>query len=99
MKTSTLYELLKYRYATKIINEVQKSDEQNLVKEYESSRRELTDVLDESQKNLLKHCLLSLEDKMNYETYLTNISFLNIGIKLGMEFQRAFTEDEEQLLL
>ena len=76
MKTSTLYELLKYRCVTKVINEAQKSDEQNLVKEYENSKRELTDVLDESQKNLLKHCLLSLEDKMNYETYLTNISFL-----------------------
>ena len=99
MKTSTLYELLKYRCVTKVINEAQKSDEQNLVKEYENSKRELIDVLDKKQKNLLKHCLLSLEDKMNYETYLTNISFLNIGIKLGMEFQRAFAEDEEQLPL
>ena len=57
---------------------------------------ELKTELNEKSKDLLTSYSLAIEDRMDYLHYCLNVKILNLGIKIGMELEKAFLEHEEQ---
>lgn len=54
--------------------------------------KELEAELNEKNKKLLTAYSLVIEDRMDYLFYNIKIKILNLGIKIGMDLQKAFTE-------
>ena len=56
---------------------------------------ELEKGLNEQEKELLKSYSLAIENKLDYIYYNLKIKILNLGIKIGMELENSFVEDDK----
>ncbi len=99
MKTSALYELLANEWVSKVILRADEEDELGYKKKYKQTRQELENSLDEDGKKLLNRCICVFNLKVEHEYYLALISVLNIGVKVGMDLQSAFIENEDKIPL
>lgn len=99
MKTSALYELLVNEWVSKVICCADEEDEFGFKKDYKETRQKLEISLDEDGKKLLNRCITLFHLKIEHEYYLALISVLNIGVKVGMDLQNAFIENEDKIPL
>lgn len=95
MKSSKLYDLL----ARAVINDWRDEEEKDNIecvrnKETETEA-ELLNELPESCKDTLRHYRLAIEGRMEYLHYKLQVKILNLGIKIGMDLERAFASYEE----
>ena len=95
MEKSTLYDVLSMGVLQKWGNNEEEIDNCFMQREKELIE-ELKTELNEKSKDLLTSYSLAIEDRMDYLHYCLNVKILNLGIKIGMELEKAFLEHEEQ---
>lgn len=95
MEESKIYDLLSDGLLSKLREKIEETENDTcfFVKEREVFS-ELEKQLNEQQIELLKSYSLAIENKLDYIYYNLNINILNIGIKIGMDLQKAFAEYE-----
>lgn len=96
MEKSKIYDLLSYNLLHKWKDEIEKNDCGTLFFTSEQEKfRELAKELDEKSRELLKFYTVAVENKFECINYNIKIKTLNLGIKIGMELEKAFQENEE----
>lgn len=95
MEKSKIYDLLDSKLLHEWRDKVEKAESDtwfftNEKKEF----NELYEKLDEQEKELLKSYSLAIENKLDYIYYNLKIKILNYGIKIGMEIEKSFSEQE-----
>lgn len=95
MEKSKIYDLLDSKLLHEWRDKVEKaeSDTWFFAKE-KAVFNELYEKLDEQEKELLKSYSLAIENKLDYIYYNLKIKILNYGIKIGMEIEKSFSEQE-----
>lgn len=94
MQKSTIYDALSISVVEKWRNSEETDDYFHKVEK--EKLEELKTTLNEESLDLLNSYSLAIENKMDYLYYNLNIRFLNLGIKIGMELEKAFLEHEDQ---
>ncbi len=69
--------------------QIEKNDHCIIMTAADKEKSTLTTQLNDEQKKLLNRYVCSLENKYDYISYLLNAFVLQIGIKYGMDLQKA----------
>lgn len=96
MEESRLYDLVESGLLHKWKDKIEETESNTwfFTREQEAYN-ELEKLLNEEEKKSLKSYSLAIENKLDYIYYNLKIKVLNFGIKIGLELQKAFMEDEE----
>ena len=94
MDTSLLYDFIDLSRLSDYRGELTKDENDGYFQNERKAREELEIVLSKEQMKLVdkyKHCFNLREGYINYQL---GIKLLNYGIKIGMQIQKAFDDDE-----
>ena len=94
MDTSLLYDCIELSRLGKFRENVRKDDACGFLKDELELRKKLESALNEEQLELVDsyfHCVRMCEEHVYF---YSDIKLLNYGIKIGMQIQKAFDEDE-----
>lgn len=94
MEESLIYDLLEKEYIFTYREELEKCN--NYYMEWiNKERKNLEKILNKKQLKAVDSYKLSCKWREDYLDYLIGIKTLNYGIKIGMEMQKAFEQQEE----
>ncbi|MDE7181786.1 MAG: hypothetical protein K2O41_01970 [Clostridia bacterium] len=94
MEASLLYDLIDMRKLLDYREELMKDENDVLFKDEREAREKLEKALSKEQMKLVdsyKHYIGMREGYVNYQL---GIKVLNYGVKIGMELQKAFDDEE-----
>lgn len=94
MEKSELYDLLDSGLLREWKDKAEKIDDCGFAKNEKEKLEEIEKELNEKSKKLLTSYSLAIENIIDYLNYIINNKILNLGIKIGMDLQKAFTEFE-----
>lgn len=95
MERSIIYDLLENVYLREWKDEADKNEKCGFKHSEQVAGEKLADELNEKDKSLLTAYALAIKNRMDYIYYNITIRVLNFGIKIGMELQGAFINDEQ----
>lgn len=95
MESSYIYDLLEHALIKKWREEIEAKDNLGFIKAMHDDENVLKATLNEKQIELLKHFEISVNNYLDEIYYEINIKILNFGIKVGMQLQQAFCEQNE----
>ena len=96
MESSKIYDLFENNLLYKWLEEFEKEENNVFKKDVEESKRELYEQINEEQKKLVNKLEVTLDWYWEFVYYNVNIRLLNLGIKIGMQLQQAFDEQEDR---
>lgn len=95
MEKSILYDLLDRQLLSQWKEMIEKTESESWFFTNEKEViKELETELNEKSKKLLTSYALAIENRIDYLYYNLSIKILNVGIKIGMELQKSFAENE-----
>lgn len=94
MEESLLYEFIKDKCVFEVKDKIKQRDGKIMKAELEAEKQKLEAALGDNGRKLLADYSLALENWFDYLNYHINIEILNTAIKIGMELQSAFNNDE-----
>lgn len=95
MEESLVYDLLGHKILHKWREEAEKDEISLFVQEEEKSKAELLLELTEKGKKAFATYTIAVTERMDYLHDNLHIKILNLGVKIGMELQKAFTQTDE----
>ncbi len=95
MKTSLLHELLSQTHIFDYRGKLENEKDDNLSIWLKQSEEALEKNLNAEQLKLVEDLRYQLASREEYIDNQVEIKLLNLGIKIGMELQKAFDEEEE----
>ena len=94
METSFLYDLIYMVKLKDYRDKLEKDENDGFFKDERKAREELEKTLSTEQLKLLKDYIFHFDLRLDYLNYQTDIKLLNYGVKIGMELQKAFDDEE-----
>jgi len=95
MKTSLLHELLLQTHIFDYREALEKEENDDISKWLKQSEETLKKNLNAEQLKLVEDLRYHLASREEYIDNQVEIKLLNLGIKIGMQLQKAFDEEEE----
>lgn len=96
MEKSIIYNLLDDKLLHKWRDEINEREKDSFYSQAEKDTlKELTEALSEKSVKLLTLYAVAIENRLDDLYYNINIKMLNHGIKIGMQLQKAFIDNEE----
>lgn len=89
MEIPELIDIIYGQVLDKYRKQLEKDDQSHINKRVEKDKLALTQQLNDLQKELLDNYTLAVEDRLDYIYYKLNTYLLNLGIKYGMNLQKA----------
>lgn len=96
MENSKIYDLIENSLLYKWLEEFEKEENNIFKKDVEKSKQELCSQLNENQKKLADKFEGTLGWYWEFVYYNVNIRILNLAIKMGMQLQQAFDNQEDK---
>lgn len=93
MEIPELIDIVYNQILDKYREKIEKEDNCIIMKDAGEEKDALLKLLNDEQKNLLNRYFTALENKFEYLNYQLNTFLLYIGIKYGMELQKAFNDE------
>lgn len=75
------------------LEQIENNDHCIIMTDADEEKAKLSAQLNDEQKKLLDRYTFALENKFDYIRYLLNTFVLQIGIKYGMDLQKAYNEE------
>lgn len=93
MEIPELIDIVYNQILDKYREKIEKEDNCIIMKDAGEEKDALLKLLNDEQKKLLNRYSTALENKFEYLNYQLNTFLLYIGIKYGMELQKAFNDE------
>lgn len=94
MEESLLYELIERKYLSDYREKLNNEENDNLSKWLRESREVLEKNFNADQLKLIDRYVYYLDTREDYINFQVDTKLLNYGVKIGMQLQKAFDEEE-----
>ncbi|MDE5721297.1 MAG: hypothetical protein K2I30_00950 [Clostridia bacterium] len=95
MEYSLLYDIIEMNKLNDYRDELIKDENDGFFKDERCAREELEKLLSKEHMKLVDRYKFHINLREGYINYQTSIKLLNYGIKIGMQIQKAFDDDEQ----